>query len=187
MEKNKKIGQILTDEMLMQEVCIGQKYALAILYDRYFDKLVYFSFGIIKDQHLAEDIVQEVFIKLIEQPEQFNPSMRFSTWVFTLTANRSKNKLRNSQNRSLLIANHIKHETFELNSQLDLASLQLRLSQGIGLLNGKKKTIYKLRFEEEMSLKEISETTEIPIGSVKSGLFNLLKKLSKQLSNYIHE
>jgi len=185
--KNKHTRQFQTDEMLMQEVCIGQKYALAILYDRYFDKLVYFAVGIIKDQHLAEDIVQEVFIKLIEQPEQFNPSMRFSTWVFTLTANRCKNNLRNSQNRSLLIANHLKHETFELNSQLDLASLQQRLSQGIDLLNLKEKTIYKLRFEEEMSLKEISETTEIPIGSVKSGLFHLLKKLSKQLSNYIHE
>jgi RNA polymerase sigma-70 factor (ECF subfamily) len=185
--KNNKIWPLQSDEMLMQELIAGRKLALEILYDRYFDKLVYFACGFIKNQQQAEDIVQEVFIKLIEQPQQFNPSMRFSTWVFTLTANRCKNNLRDTQNRNQLIENHVKQEAFELNSEHDLSSLNQSLNQGIEQLSLKEKTIYKLRFEEEMSLKEIAETIDIPIGSVKSGLFHLLKKLAIQLSAYIHE
>jgi len=185
--KKNKIGHLQSDEMLMKGLCIGQKHAFEILYDRYFDKLVYFANGFVKNQHQAEDIVQEVFIKLIEHPHQFNPSMRFSTWVFTLTANRCKNNIRDTQNRSQLIENNVIQEAIELNSKHDLSWLNKNLTQGIEQLNPKEKTIYTLRFEEEMSLKEIAETIDIPIGSVKSGLFHLLKKLAKQLSAYTYE
>ena len=148
---------------------------------------MFFANGFVKNQHQAEDIVQEVFIKLIEHPQHFNQNMRFSTWVYTLTANRCKNNLRDTQNRNNLLSQHLIQDTVEISSQHDLLKLKQSLIFGIEQLNPKEKSIFKLRFEEDMSLKEISEIIEIPIGSVKSGLFHLLKKLSKKLSTYIHE
>ena len=53
------------DEQLMQMLCGGNRKAFELLYDRYFDKLVWFAFGFVNDRQKAEDVVQEVFLKVI--------------------------------------------------------------------------------------------------------------------------
>jgi RNA polymerase sigma-70 factor (ECF subfamily) len=183
--KDKQV--IKTDEILMQELCTGQASALEILYERYFDKLVWFASGFTKDKTQAEDVVQEVFMKIIEQPQMFNASQKFSTWVFTLTANRCKNVLRDTSRQQELVQKQAAPQHAEIHSMHDLNLLKSEIRQGLEQLNDKEKAIFNLRFHQNLPLKDIAQIIQIPEGSVKSGLFHVLKKLSKKLSVFIHE
>lgn len=187
MRVSKNSQALKSDETLMQELCAGEASALELLYERYFDKLTWFASGFTKDKTQAEDIVQEVFMKIIEQPQAFKDDNKFSTWVFTLTANRCKNLLRDTSKQQELVQKQAFVNHTETHSLHDYKMLQSEISQSVAELNEKEKAIFELRFHHNLALKEIAQIIQIPEGSVKSGLFHLLKKLSKKLSAFIHE
>ena len=83
-----KINNATSDEDLMQMLCGGNRMAFEIIYSRYFEKLVYFCKRLLyEDEQLAEDLVQEVFIKIIDKPERFDDGKIFSTWIYTIAKN----------------------------------------------------------------------------------------------------
>lgn len=179
-----------TDEELMMLSGKGDRRAFEMLYDRYFDKLVWFARGFVKDEQMAEDIVQEGFLKIIKQPELFDPGKKFSTWIYTLVGNACKNAIRNDQNRNRLMQEEIKpmyNTSVIMHHQVDYSLLKKEITILVETLSEKEKSIYVLRFEQEMSIAEIADILDIPEGSVKSGIYYLLKKLSHHLKEFTHE
>jgi RNA polymerase sigma-70 factor (ECF subfamily) len=179
-----------TDEQLMLLIGKGNRKAFEMLYDRYFEKLVSFAFRICGDTHQAEDTVQEVFIQIIEKPGQFQTDKKFSTWVYTITGNASRNVLRNTQNRARLAqenATSFLPKNTEITHHFDYRLLREKLESIYQDLNDKEKNIFILRFEQELSIREIADIVNIPEGSVKSGIFYLLKKLSYHLKEFTNE
>lgn len=176
----------MSNEQLMKLIAHGDKKAFELLYDRFFNKLVWFAQSFISDKQKAEDVVQEIFIKIIETPGQFDTTKKFTTWVYTVTGNACKNSLRNEQNRSrILEQNQIKKPTNTIqHHEIDKSILKQKIQLGFNELNEKEKSIYTLRFEQELSIKEIAEIINIPEGSVKSGLYYLLKKFTPHLKDF---
>ena len=158
-----------------------------MLYGRYFDRLVAFASRFLEDTQKAEDAVQEVFIRIIDKPDSFDPARRFSTWVFTLTANACKNQLRNESSRMKIVTENLRlnlEKGVEMHHSHDLSVLKRCLNEGYEELNEKEKWLFVLRFEEQLSIKEISEITSYPEGSVKSGIYYLLRKLGKHVKHF---
>ncbi len=176
-----------SDEELMMLVSKGNRNAFELLYERYFDKLVWFAGRFVNDKKKAEDAVQEVFVKIIEKPERFDKERRFSTWVYTVTGNECKNMNRNEQNRNKLLEENPDIINVIHSGDLDLPFLQKCLRNAFKELNDKEKNIYVLRFEQELSIKEIAEIMNIPLGSVKSGIYYMLKKISHYLKDFKYE
>jgi RNA polymerase sigma-70 factor (ECF subfamily) len=175
-----------TDEQLMQLICKGDRMAFEILYDRYFGKLVWYAQRFIDNLHQAEDTVQEVFVKIIEKPEKFDDRRKFSTWVYAVTANACRNVLRDTQNRQRILAEKKGQEQAAdtPSQQLDYDLLKQRIRNACLELSEKERNIFVLRFEQELSLKEIAVIMEIPEGSVKSGIYYLLKKFASHLKEF---
>ena len=184
----KNIAESSSDEELMQALSKGNRKAFELLYDRYFARLVNFCKRILYDNEpLAEDIVQEVFVKIIHQPNLFDTSKVFSTWVYTMAKNQCLNQLRNEQNRKqLLQKNYSLSDSMLSHNNADAEILKKKIAEVFATLNDKEKAIYVLRFEQELSIKEIAEIVDIPEGSVKSGIFYMLKKMKVQLKDYTH-
>lgn len=162
--------------------------AFDILYNRYFDKLVYFSYNIVYNQATAEDIVQDSFIAALNSIQSFNFKNKFSTWLYTIVRNNSINHL-NSHNRK---RDKINSEIFPINfeniyidydSNIILKSLNNLLSQ----LSDKDRQVYQLRIQQDQSIKDIAKIVKIPEGSVKSSLYYTFKKISNQLKTLINE
>lgn len=186
MSKSNKYLGISSDEELMNELSSGNRFAFEQLYERYFNKLVFFANGHIKDQLKAEDIVQEVFIKIIENPILFNNKYSFSTWIYTMVLNKCKNYFRDNANQQQLLQNQNFANTIEINLKRDYDLLNHEISKCLIHMSEKDKRIYELRFQEEMSLNEISKLTELPLGTVKSSLHYILKKLANKLKPFIN-
>lgn len=179
--KEQLIGS--SDEALMQLAAKGRRIAFELIYDRYFEKLTWYAFGFIKDMQRSEDLVQDVFCVLIDNPTAFDHSLRFSTWMYTSVGNRCRNELRNRNNRAILLKQHAANninstETTQKAAEPDLRESIIPL---LAELTDKERIVYHLRFEEERKLKDIAEVSGLPEGSVKSCIYYLTKKLAKQL------
>ena len=175
-----------TDEELMSLLVKSEQSAFDELYRRYSKPLLNFFFRMLNcEREKAEDFLHDLFLKIIEKPENFDRSRRFSTWFYTLAANMVKNEYRNLQvrNEHEQFLGNLQTETVELNNEnIDKQQFEYHLQTEINKLDAETKTLFNLRFVEEMSLKEIAETMECPEGTIKSRLFYLSKHLSKKLS-----
>lgn len=175
----------ISDEILMKQLNEGNRLAFELLYSRYFDKLVWFAKSFVNDMEKAEDIVQEVFIRIIENPEKFDENRKFSTWIYSVIGNSCKNSIRNETNRSKIAKAVIdSNPIVNQHHESDLNLIQNRISSTLETLSEKEKQIYALRFEQELSIKEIAGIVNIPEGSVKSGVYYLLKKFAVQLKEF---
>jgi RNA polymerase sigma-70 factor (ECF subfamily) len=175
-----------SDEILMQRSSEGDRSAFETLYERYFPKLVWFAQQYLSDKQKSEDIVQEVFIKVIQQPEKFDTGRKFSTWIYTVTSNACKNILRDEQRRIELIRqNSAGHPAYEYTeTAYDKAYYKKKLEALFSTFSEKEKILFRLRFEQDLPVKEIAEIAGIPEGSVKSGIYYLLKKLGQQFKDH---
>jgi RNA polymerase sigma-70 factor, ECF subfamily len=176
-----------SDEALMNLLIKkADKVAFETLYNRYAAKLTAFCKRLLSSTEAAEDTVHEVFIKIIEKPYQFDTSLCFSTWIYTITHRLCLNAIRNEQNRSRLLDLHYETEYITtLQHRVDSKSLKEKINQLYGTLSQKEQHIFLLRFEHQLPLKEIATVLDIPEGTVKSCIFYLLKKISSQLKPYL--
>ena len=94
---------LLSDEELVQAHLDGHAGAFRELYDRYRDKLVGFITRRTGDPDRAQDLVQEAFIRVTRHIHRFDTSKKFSTWIYTIAGNLSKNELRNWSRSPLVL------------------------------------------------------------------------------------
>ncbi len=174
----------------MSLILKGNKIAFELLYERYFDKMVWYAYSFMQNTQSAEDIVQEVFIRIMQAPERFDVNRTFSTWVYHVTANLCKNRLRDEKLRNRALKENLpsaEHISVGMNHQADILYLQRLLKEKFESLSEKERNIFTLRFEQELPIKEISAIMDIPEGSVKSGIYYLLKKYANILNYYNYE
>ncbi len=189
MADHKTYDPQISDEQLMLALQSGESEALAILYERYHQKLCRYIHRIIQDTHRAEDLVQEVFEKMNRRPEMFDSQRSLSSWIYAVCGNLARNEIRNRQQQQRYVRESTRQgvDSASLHHQLDKERLQQALQQCFETLSEKEKKLYHLRFTEQMSLRDIASQMQLPEGSVKSGLFYLLKKFAPIRKQYSDE
>ncbi len=173
----------LPDEELMQEIRQGREAAFTELYTRYSTSLLrYFTRMLWNNRTMAEDFLHDLFLKIIKNPQQFDANRKFSTWVYSVAHNMCKNEYRKKQNQRL-DGIEVK-QSRDLDRELDLFSAHDKLAMLLETLEEEDKTIFLLRYEEELSIGQISQIVFMPEGTVKSRLFYLRKQLAIELNEY---
>lgn len=180
---------VYSDEELMLMLNQGRVEAFDELYYRYGKRLmVYFTRMLNYNRNLAEDALQDVFLKIAEAPEKFDQSRSFKTWVFSVASNVCKNYYRHQE-----VKNKSHEElTYELSqtactqlertiARLDKIHFEKTLEMVLNELPPEKKEVFLLRYQEEKSLSEIAGIQNCPEGSVKSRLHYTLKLLEDKL------
>ena len=169
----------------MQFIAKGNELAFKELYARYGDKMHrYFYRLLYQDNEKAADFMQDLFMKIIEKHHYFDTSRRFSTWIYTVAGNMVKNEYRKNgratfTNKIPDIPEQMPYSFFEANQ--DRALFNHQLSNALDTLGEVPKQCFILRYQEEKSIKEISEILNCPEGTVKSRIYYTLRKLAKQL------
>ena len=91
----------LSDEALMSRIAKGNTAAFELLYDRYSNRMhAFFRRMLGNDSELANDFLQELFMKIIEKPKAFDVERRFSTWIYTVASNMCKNEYRRRERQT---------------------------------------------------------------------------------------
>jgi RNA polymerase sigma-70 factor (ECF subfamily) len=177
-----------SDEELMSLLTNHEQSAFDELYTRYSKPMLNFFFKMLnRDREKAEDMLHDLFLKIIEKPESFDGNKKFNTWFYTLASNMIKNEYRKQQIRVEFINHSIidNYNAIELNGEsVDKNLFNNRLANELNKVDIDAKTMFNLRFIEEMSIKEIADIFDCPEGTVKSRLFYLTKNLSTKLAAF---
>lgn len=173
----------LTDEQLMKRLQNRDNKALEELYNRYYKKLYHFSIKMLNNKEIANDMVQDVFLKLVNAPDKFDTDKKFKSWVFTLTANecRKHYRLKPAQtidNQELAIP------ILETDNQEQLSFFLQKLEHQLEQLSDRHKEAFILKYKQNCSLQEIAEIQNCALGTVKSRLHYTTKYLAENLSQY---
>jgi len=173
----------LEDTDVVQAFLSGDERGFEELVERYQVRLLNFVYRTIGDREKAEDLVQEVFIRVYRHLHRFDPAKKFSTWVYTIASNLAKNELRNRSRNPLVLFQAIKKNWEDEDRPLqfeDSASrpddlyrkrhLRELVEETVAKLPEHHRQVFVLRELEGKSYEEIAEITDCNLGTVKSRL-----------------
>ncbi|MCC7452705.1 MAG: RNA polymerase sigma factor [Crocinitomix sp.] len=175
------------DEDLMRFFIKGDKKAFEQIYARYESFVVNFFYRRLwNDSEKAEDFAHDLFTKIIDKPDAFDPSRTFKTWLFSVANNMCKNEYKKQEVRKptgydLPEGMDSKDENPLQDVEIDKSNFNEALKKELDKLNDKHREVFMLRHFEGLSLDEIGEALEINTGTVKSRLHLATKTLADKL------
>ena len=166
--------------------------AFCFLYDECWDYVYGYLFKISKDERIAEELSLKTLSKAFDKIDKFNPKFRFKSWVITISKNLHIDFLR-KQNASNKIEFYITQRN-ESNYNVAIETLspedELIKSQNINNLLEKIKKlkptyekVIKMKYFQEMTYKDISHKTQIPLNTIKVMILRSKKILAELISN----
>lgn len=179
----------LSDEDLMSLISAGNKSGLKEIYDRYSNKILFYFYRMFAgDEEKAQDLLQDVFLKIVEKPNLFNPELKFSTWIFSIASNLCKNEYRRLKVREVMdiepdLDNHA-YNQLDQGKNLDNGIIEAAIQRELGHLDPDQSNTFILRYQENLSIREIGKILDCSPGTVKSRLFYTTRKLASRLSEY---
>jgi RNA polymerase sigma-70 factor (ECF subfamily) len=189
MQRKKEKFAILPDEELMLHVRNGEELAFDELYIRYSKPLLaYFTRMLNFNRTIAEDALQDVFLKIAEAPERFDGTRSFKTWIFSVAHNSCKNYYRHkkvvddSRDELMYLEDEFDPGEFaRAAARIDGSKFRRRLDELLDELPPEKREAFILKYQEEKSIADIAYIQNCPEGSVKSRLHYTLKLLGEKL------
>ena len=181
------------DSELLSRIATGDTYALEQLYDRYSGLLTALARRVLHDPSDAEEILQEVFLQVWNQAGRYDRARSsVSTWLVLITRSRSIDRLRSRQvkDRTLTALKQEKpvlHTSPEGGRNVLLEQRRNRLGVELADLPDEQREVLELAFFRGMTQSEISASTGIPLGTVKTRTLLAMKKLRKALHSDIQE
>src|SRR3954454_14919029 len=176
----------------IKQVIKGDQNAFGEIVEIYKDKVFQLAFRMLGNRHEAEDIAQEAFIRAYINIESFNINLKFSTWLYRIATNLCIDRMRKKKPDYFLDAEVAGTEGLTMYSQIpsntplpesEVESLELQdtVQKEILKLPDKYRTAIVLKYIEELSLNEISEILDLPLGTVKTRIHRGREALRQQL------
>lgn len=175
------------EQELLSDIASGNAQAFRILFSRYQQQVYAFSKKITRSAYEAEEITQEVFLKIWLNREQMAGIDNPEAWIITMTRNLCFNylkKLAAEKSRVALSFEKSEKEVVPVNQQLEIKELVLKLRQVSSQLTPREQLIYRMSKENGMRKKEIADSLQISENTVKVHLTNALRKLRQLMERY---
>jgi RNA polymerase sigma-70 factor (ECF subfamily) len=172
------------DWMLMHRVASGDEQAVAELYDRFGSLVFKAARQLLASQAEAEDAVQEVFVRLWQTADRYDPRRaKLVTWVMLIARRHLIDRIRRNAVRpgSASFEGEMASSTTELpdrQSQVDERSAGLR--RRIAELPELQRIVIERAYLQGYTLREVSEQLDAPLGTVKSALSRGLERLRER-------
>lgn len=188
----------VTDEALMIRFQQGDRAAFAALVKKHKSPLFNFALRQLRAKTTAEDVVQETFVRVVQNAADFKHEARFTTWLYTIARNLCIDQLRKGALR--------KHPSLDSRQSQDeggptlgeqtadsranverdatAGELRLRIASAVETLPDDQREVFLMREVANLPFKEIADITGVPENTVKSRMRYALERLQAALSDY---
>ena len=179
----------MVESHLLEKMKKGDTASFTVLYNRYWSKVYEFTRLYIISDEDAEEVVQEVFVKLWESREALNTEMNFDGYLFIITRNLIFNKSRRSFNTEFLKitideAIHLQSNS-NVSSEVVTADLKEYLLKLIDELPPRQKEVFVLSRERQLSHQEIADLLNISTKTIERHITEALKFLKVRLPIFL--
>ena len=192
----------LRERLLIRRLKDRDEKAFREIVRRYSDQVYNMTYRMLGNREEAEDVAQEVFIIVFKSIDSFRGDSKFSTWLYRITANTCKNRIK------YLARRHDRQKSeYDEGIDRDQAAgavtapnaprrpdaamagleLELKLQDAINSLDEDHRLLVVLRDIQELSYEEICEIMGLPEGTVKSRLHRARAALRKKMQHYGRE
>lgn len=163
----------------------GEREAFEQLFRRYTPPLVGFLARMVPDRGRAEELAQEAFVRVYNARERYEPTARFSTWLFGIAHNLALNELDRAY-RSREWPLDAVHEVYtdgatDAEAELDARRTAEHLERALAALPDRQRAALALRAEHGLAYEEIAEALDTTLGSVKSLIHRARERLIAEL------
>lgn len=174
----------IDQDQLAAQLKAKSKDAFSYLYDHYSAAIYGAISRIVKDEDVAEEILQDAFMKFWDKMDQYDPAKgRFFTWMVNIARNLTIDKLRSKELRKAEKTDAI--ETYVSGIELSHPSYQdidgIGLKESLNALREEERFILEMSYFKGYTQSEIAEEFNIPLGTVKTRLRMGLKSLREVL------
>jgi len=173
--------QHLSDEQLFTRFIAGQNQAFDELVNRYYKQIFRFLVRFTGRPHVAEDLIQDIFVKVYRSAQTFDPTKKFRPWLYSIAANRARDALRSASRvgRQIVLQHDGEQENVSLESLLpgapsppdqDMIAQETteKVKRALTEMPEPLREILVLAYYDQISYKEIADILEIPLGTVKT-------------------
>jgi RNA polymerase sigma-70 factor, ECF subfamily len=191
----------VTDEVLMVRFQRGDRTAFTALVRRHQAPLFNFAFRQLGAQAVAEEVVQDAFVRVVQNATEFKHEARFTTWVYTILRNLCIDQLRRRALRRHPSLDEprgsrggdeegptLLEQTADTRASVEREAtgteLKERIAKAVETLPDEQKEVFLLREVSNLAFKEIAEITGVPENTVKSRMRYALERLQQALCDY---
>ena len=189
---------VLSDAEVMLELKAGNMAAFDVLLAKYRRPIIHFMFRMVHNQAVAEELAQEVFLRVYRSRETYRAEARFSTWLYRIATNLGVNHARDTRHERTAQTVHLDEPDTETGTTPDLAdsrptveSTMLRqermnaIREHVMALPERQRTAVLLHKYEGLDYKGIGEVLKLSESATKSLLFRAYQTLREKLKGFI--
>jgi RNA polymerase sigma-70 factor, ECF subfamily len=187
-----------SDVQLMLDVKAGDDGSFNVLLRKYRTPLVNFLYRMVRDTATAEDLAQEVFLRVYRARKEYSPSAKFTTWLFRIATNLALNSIRDNRRRTLEVSIDAPVEEDEAPRELPAREMRIdehmverdraaTIRRAVAALPEKQRVAVLLHKYEEMDYSEIAKILNCSESALKSLLFRAYETLRVQLAPLVSQ
>ena len=164
----------------------SRNYGFNMLVRAYQQKVYWLVRKMVIDHDDADDLTQEVFIKIHKAIESFREDSQLYTWIFRIATNECLTFLKKKKRRFFL---PIEDVSKELSSKIDSApylsgdDIQKKLQKALLTLPDKQRLVFNMRYYDELSYEDMSQITTTSVGALKASYHHAVKKIENYLTD----
>ena len=172
------------EQLLMQQLSdpTTQRKAFEQVVREYGEQLYWQIRRLVLVHEDADDVLQNVFIKAWSHLDEFHQDSRLSTWLYRIAVNESLDFLRKQKNNSMIHTDDVESGVANMlvaDNYFDGDETQALLQEAISQLPEVQRTVFTLRYYDEMKYSEISQLLKTSEGSLKASYHIAVKKISE--------
>jgi RNA polymerase sigma-70 factor (ECF subfamily) len=187
----------LSDEDVMERCAMGSEAAFRALVSRYRTRIMNLVCRFINDRDRAEEISQEVFLRVFRNRERYRKSGKFSTWIFTIAVNLTKNEIRSRvRHRGTFSLDAMEEESGGQgvsfpdskplpDEDLNAHEIGTKVAEALRKIPARYREAVMLRDVEGLSYEEVGQILRIPGGTVRSRINRARLMLKERLKPYL--
>lgn len=186
---------MIDEKIYIDQAKEGDMNAFRQLVENHKVRLYNLAYDLTGNRHDAEDLSQDVFIKVFNSLHKYRGESKFSSWLYRITVNTWINMRKSKHYKAQKMTEELQEEHFLMNTnsianpEKDTESILIQnsIQSALSGLSPREKSIFVLRHYNDLKIADISKSLGISVGSVKTLLFRAIKKMQKNLSYYTQE
>ncbi len=169
----------MSDEQVMEAVKGGDLQRASLLFERYHKRLFNFLARMTMDRDLAEDLTQNVFLRLIRYRTSYKEGMRFQSWIYQMARNAFSDHYQASKNRktNFMDIEKIGEQIPDSNEGRQAEEQERLLHQSMAMLNEEQRELLVLTRYQHMKYEEVAELMDTTVANIKVKVHRAIGKL----------
>lgn len=171
------------EQQLLLRAREGDRSAFRMLVEHHIKGAYDVAFGFVRDHDIADDVVQDAFLRAFNALREFRGDAKFSTWLHRIVVNLSLNRMKRERSRAVREVSLVNAVSVVSSQGADLSAVDVRshLERALHELPTLQRAVVILRHYEGMSTEQVSRILQCSEGTVKTHLFRGLRKMRSKL------